>query len=54
MIVVDCRCGSTYWDDVESVNAALSGCSTLKTIADAVARNPDVAAWVAQRPQTKF
>lgn len=44
----------TFWDDLESFNAASKGCSGFKTLCANVANNPGIAKWIAERPNTRF
>jgi glutathione S-transferase len=53
-IAVFCSCFPACRDDQDSVNAALSGCPTLRAINAKVASNPEIANWVKLRPVTKY
>ena len=41
-------------DEMEETAKAAAGCATLNAIADAVAANPRVEAWLKERPVTAF
>jgi len=41
-----------FFDDQQSVQKALEGCSALKTIHDKVEKTPEIKKWLDERPQT--
>ena len=41
-----------FFDDQESVQKALEGCSALKAIHDKVEQIPEIKKWLNERPQT--
>jgi len=43
-----------FFDDQQSVQKALEGCSALQAIHDKVEQTPEIKKWLAERPQTMF